>query len=226
MLFGVISATRRRDERKIAHLGPEVRRVIGDRHEPAVVQRALQDVEKVFLLSGPFDIDHEADRLLTIKTQGKVFNPTGDGKFAPISPYDIAAIAALALISSGHEEKAYDLTGSQLLSTHDQVHTLSKVIGSPIECVDIPAEVAAERMKASGLPEVVIQGLRDRWIRTRNGEATFYANEAERLTGHPAQTFERTSPKVTPAFHCSPWTSTKDNVHLDKSASGCIPCDH
>jgi uncharacterized protein YbjT (DUF2867 family) len=126
----------------------------------------------------------------TIKSQGKVFNPTGDGKLAPISPYDIAAIAALALISSGHEGKAYDLTGSQLLSTRDQVHTLSKVIGSPIECIDIPAEVAAERMKASGLPENVIQGLRDRWIRTRNGEATFYANEVERLTGQPAQTFE------------------------------------
>ena len=53
-----------RDEKKIAHLEPEVGRVIGDRHEPSVVQRAVQDVEKVFVLSGPFDIDHEADRLL------------------------------------------------------------------------------------------------------------------------------------------------------------------
>ena len=58
----------------------------------------------------------------TIKSQRKVFNPTGSGKVAPISPYDIAAVAALALISSGHEGKAYDLTGSQFLSTHDQVH--------------------------------------------------------------------------------------------------------
>ena len=242
-----------RDQKKIAHLGPEVGRVIGDRHEPSVVQRALQEVEKVFVLSGPFDIDHEADRLLmnkaknasvrqivlissstvhlaeknsigvfhrekemlversgvpwtflrpgafmsnalqwvdTIKSQGKVFNPTGAGKFAPISPYDIAAVAALALNSSRHEGKAYDLTGSQLLSTHDQVHTLSQLIGSPIQCIDIPTEVAAERMKASGIPEILIQGLVDRWIRTRNGESTFYANEVERLTGQPAQTFE------------------------------------
>jgi len=48
---------------------------------------------------------------------------------------------------------------------------------------------AAERMKASGIPEILIQGLVDRWIRTRNGESTFYANEVERLTGQPAQTF-------------------------------------
>jgi uncharacterized protein YbjT (DUF2867 family) len=122
--------------------------------------------------------------------QGKVFNPTGAGEFAPISPYDIKAVAALALNRSGHEGKAYDLTGSQLLSTHDQVDTLSKVIGSPIQCIDIPTEVAAERMKANGIPEILIQGLVDRWIRTRNGESTFYANEVERLTGQPAQTFE------------------------------------
>ena len=58
-----------RDEKKIAHLGPEVGRVIGDRHEPSVVQRALQEVEKVFVLSGPFDLGHEADRLLMNKAK-------------------------------------------------------------------------------------------------------------------------------------------------------------
>jgi hypothetical protein len=102
----------------------------------------------------------------------------------------IAAVAALALNSSEYEGKGYDLTGSLLLSAHDQVHTSSKVIGSPIQCIDIPTELAAERMKASGIPEILIQGLNDRWIRTRNGESTFYANEVERLTGQPTQTFE------------------------------------
>jgi len=242
-----------RDQKKVSHLWPDIGRVIGDRHEPSVVQRALQDVEKVFVLPALFDNDHEADRLLineaknagirqivlissgavhlgeknvigvihrkkeelveesgvpwtflrpgafmsnafqwvdTIKTQAKVFNPTGDGKFAPISPSDIAAVAALALTSSGHDGKAYDLTGSQLVSTHDQVHVLSKAIGKPIECIDIPIEAAAERMKANGLPETLIQGLCDVWIRTRNGESAFQTNEVERLTGQSAQTFE------------------------------------
>jgi (4-alkanoyl-5-oxo-2,5-dihydrofuran-3-yl)methyl phosphate reductase len=241
-----------RDQKKVTHLGPEVERVIGDRHDPSVVQSATQNVEKVFVIAALFDEDHEADRLLikkaldagvrqivlissstihleknnigalhrqkeslveesgipwtflrpggfmsnalqwvdTIKSQGKVFNPTADGKFAPISPHDIAAVAALALTSSGQEGKAYDLTGAQLLSTHDQVHILSKVIGSPIECIDIAPEVAADRMKASGLPEILIEGLRDLWIRLRNGESTSYANDVERLTGQPAQSFE------------------------------------
>ena len=126
----------------------------------------------------------------TIKSQRRVFNPTGDGKVAAISPYDIAAVAALALISSGHAGKAYDLTGSQLLSTRDQVHILSKVIDTPIECIDIPSEIAAERLKANGIPEVLLRGIVDRMIRTRSGESAFYANDVERLIGQPAQTFE------------------------------------
>jgi uncharacterized protein YbjT (DUF2867 family) len=242
-----------RDQKKVSHLGSEVERVIGDRHEPSVVQRALQHIGKVFLLPALFDNDHEADRLLineaknagirhvvqissgtvhlgekngigmihrekeelvkesgipwtflragafmsnafqwieTIKSQAKVFNPTGDGKLAPISPCDIAAVAALALTDSGHPGKAYDLTGSQLLSTHDQVHILSKAIGKPIQCIDIPIETAAERMKANGFPEILVQGLCDLWARTRNGEGQFQNHDLEKLTGRPAQTFE------------------------------------
>ena len=142
-----------------------------------------------FLRPGAF-MSNALQWVNTIKLQGKAFNPTGDGKVAPISPYDIAAVATLAVIGSEHQGKAYDLTGSQLLSTQDQVHILSKVIGAPIECIDIPIEVAAEKWKASGLPEILIQGLVDRCIRTRNGESTFYANEVERLTGQSAKTFE------------------------------------
>jgi uncharacterized protein YbjT (DUF2867 family) len=126
----------------------------------------------------------------TIKSLATVFNPTGDGKSAPIAPYDIAAVAAVALTASGHEGKTYYLTGPELLSTHDQVNILSKIIGQPIQCIDIPAEVAAERLASVGLPEPLIQGLYDVWIQVRNHEGTYQTNEVERLTGQPAQTFE------------------------------------
>jgi (4-alkanoyl-5-oxo-2,5-dihydrofuran-3-yl)methyl phosphate reductase len=126
----------------------------------------------------------------TIKSQATVFNPTGDGKTAPISPYDIAAVAAVALTTTGHEGQAYDLTGPELLSTPDQVRILSKVIGKPIQCVDISVEVGAERMKTSGLPDPLIQSLTDLWILVRKGQGAFHSNEVERLTGRQAQTFE------------------------------------
>jgi (4-alkanoyl-5-oxo-2,5-dihydrofuran-3-yl)methyl phosphate reductase len=126
----------------------------------------------------------------TIKSLGKVFNPSGDGRAAPISPHDIAAVAAVVLTIAGHEGKTYHLTGSELLTTHDQVRLLSKAIGKPIECVDIPVEVAAGRMRSAGVPEALIEALSRLWIRLRNGEAPFQTDEVERLTGSPGQTFE------------------------------------
>ena len=126
----------------------------------------------------------------TIKAHATVFNPAGDGKTAPISPYDIAAVAAVALTTNGHEAKAYDLTGPELLSTHDQVRILSKALGKPIQCIDIPVEVAAERMESSGLPEPLVQSLTELWFQIRKGEGAFQSNEVERITGQPGQTFE------------------------------------
>ena len=136
----------------------------------------------------------------TIKSQATVFNPTGDGKSAPISPYDIAAVAAVSLTTAGHEGQAYDLTGPELITVHDQVRILSKVIGKPIQCIDIPIEVAKERMQASGLPGPLIQGLADLWVLLRNGQGGPQNHEVERLTGRPAQTFETWSYEHRSAF--------------------------
>jgi len=126
----------------------------------------------------------------SIKSEAKVLNPMGEGETAPISPYDIARVAAVALTTTGHEGKAYDLTGPELLSTADQVRILSKVVGKPIQCIDIPIEAAAARMRSTGLPETLIESLSELWIRVRKNEGAFQTNEVERLTGEPAQTFE------------------------------------
>jgi uncharacterized protein YbjT (DUF2867 family) len=243
-----------RDEKKVAQLDSRIERIIGDLHEAPVVQRALQGIDKLFMIPVLFDPDHEADRLLinqarragvghivlvssgavrlgaknpigalhrekegfieetgipwtflrpggfmsnavrfwadTIKSQAKVFNPTGDGKTAPISPYDIAAVAAVALTNTGHEGKMYDLTGPELLSTPDQVRILSKLVGKPIQCIDIPVEVAAEGMSSNGVPEALIEGMSHLWMLVRKNEYAFQTNEVERLVGKPAQTFE------------------------------------
>jgi (4-alkanoyl-5-oxo-2,5-dihydrofuran-3-yl)methyl phosphate reductase len=242
-----------RDEKKVSHLDPSVERVIGDRHDPSIVRKAVQGADKVFMLAVLFDKNHEADRLLVeeakqagarqivmissgtvrmegnaigqlhrekeqiveasgipwtllrpggfmsnaivwwaenIKSQSKVFNPAGNGKTAPISPHDIAAVAAVVLTSSGHEGKTYDLTGAELVSAPQQVEILSKVIGKPIECIDIPPEVAAQRMIAAGLPDGVVKSLAELWEQVRTETYTFHTNEVERLTGNQAQTFE------------------------------------
>jgi (4-alkanoyl-5-oxo-2,5-dihydrofuran-3-yl)methyl phosphate reductase len=106
-----------------------------------------------------------------------VFNPTAEGKFVPIAPPDIAAVAAVALTSDGHEGKAYELTGPELLSAHDQVQILSDVLGNSTQCVDIPIQVAAEKLKAGGAPAFLVEGLTDAWTLVREGKGTLQTNE-------------------------------------------------
>ena len=126
----------------------------------------------------------------TIKSEGAVFNPMGEGKYAPIAPGDIAAVATLALTASGHEGKAYGLTGPEALTTREQVRILSDALGKPIKCVDIPISVAAERLQKAGAPGFLIEGLTYFWNRVKEGTGDFQNNEVERLTGCRARTFE------------------------------------
>ncbi|HLJ88101.1 MAG TPA: NAD(P)H-binding protein, partial [Candidatus Angelobacter sp.] len=51
-----------------------------------------------------------------VRNQGKVFSNFADGKSPAIHPKDIAAVAVQALTTSGHEGKAYPLTGPEAFS--------------------------------------------------------------------------------------------------------------
>jgi (4-alkanoyl-5-oxo-2,5-dihydrofuran-3-yl)methyl phosphate reductase len=127
----------------------------------------------------------------TIKAQGKVFNPTGKGKVAPISPKDIAAAAAVALTSKGHEGKIYMLTGPDLLSAPDQVEILSQALGKSIECIDVPVSAAADQMKQKGFPAFLVEGLSTMWEGIKLGEAAIQTKDLERVTGNKGENFAR-----------------------------------
>ena len=55
--------------------------------------------------------------------------PFADVPIATIDPYDIAAVAATALTSSGHEGRSYRLSGPESLKPADRVRVLADVLG-------------------------------------------------------------------------------------------------
>jgi len=130
--------------------------------------------------------------LPTIKSAGKVFNPTGEGKVAPISPKDIATAAALALTSQGHEGRIYSLTGPELMNVPEQVKAISKEIGKPLECIDVPAAAAAERLKEQRLlPDSIVEGLAAFWEHMRSGQFATQTPDLEQLTGSKGEKFSQ-----------------------------------
>src|SRR5215217_4525373 len=91
----------------------------------AEVERALLDsgLKWTLLRPGSF-MSNALFWLETIKSQGAFYDPQGEGKYSPIDPADIGAIAVKALTGPGHEGKAYTLTGPESLTLAQQAATL------------------------------------------------------------------------------------------------------
>jgi uncharacterized protein YbjT (DUF2867 family) len=133
-------------------------------------ERVLQrsDLDWTILRCGLFmsNVLYWAD---SIRQDGTVRHSTGDGRFAPIDPADVGEVAAQALLRPGHAGKTYELTGNELLTTQDQVGTLARIVGKPIDCVEEAATEAAARMRQAGAPDSVVDSLIELWTITRAG---------------------------------------------------------
>jgi len=130
------------------------------------------------------------DWAATIKSQGAVYWPGGEGKLSVVDPRDIAAVAVKALTEPGHGGKAYDVTGPEALSTAEQVQTIATVIGRPITYVDIPDSAARASMVEMGMPASSVDGLLEFMALVRAGQAETVTDTVLQVTGQPARTFE------------------------------------
>ncbi|MDP9000771.1 MAG: SDR family oxidoreductase [Myxococcota bacterium] len=126
----------------------------------------------------------------SVKKDGAVHAPTGDGKIAPIDPKDIAEVGVVALTQGGHEGKAYTLTGPEALSFQQQCDILAKVIGKPVKHVDVPAEAAKHAMLRNGMPAWLVDGLLAVHAETKGGRTAFVSQEFEQVTGRKGRTIE------------------------------------
>ena len=125
----------------------------------------------------------------TVKSQGAIYQPMSEGKMAPIDPRDIAAVAAKCLTSSGHENKAYDLTGPEALSMSEQAKILGDAIGKPVKYVDVPDAAAKDAMLGMGMPAIMVDALLEFTNLVRSGGAAFVSDAVKTITGKPARTF-------------------------------------
>jgi uncharacterized protein YbjT (DUF2867 family) len=127
--------------------------------------------------------------LPSIKSQGKVFLPYGNGKVAPIHPRDIAAVAAKALTGEGHEGKAYGLSGPDALSTATMVETLSKELKKPIQYVPVGPDTAKENLLKAGMPAVLVDALLKFSATLRAGQDQTPLPTVTEVLGRPALTW-------------------------------------
>lgn len=189
-----VDAARAAGVRHVVHLSSS--NVLGDpmpamgrwHHDREEIIRAA-GLRATFLRPGGF-MTNALDWRPTIRAGGYVLDPMGPGRYAPIAPADIAAVAALALTEDGHQAQEYVLTGDELLTVTEQVQILGRAIGRDIEVREAatPEELVRSRFPG-GAPPALAAAITEGFMLMRAGTTGFRNDTVARLLGRRPVTF-------------------------------------
>ena len=122
--------------------------------------------------------------------QGTFYFGVRDGQFAPLNVKDIGEMAANVLTTNGHENKAYNITGPELLSGHDMAALFSRVTGKNVDYVSPEASSTYQSLISSGWPEWQAKGALELFEVFASNQAAVVSTDGEALLGRPLTKFE------------------------------------
>ncbi len=125
----------------------------------------------------------------SIAARGAIHAPMRDGRIGLVDTRDIAAVAACVLTRSGHEGKAYDITGPEALSFHDIAARIGEATGRAVTYVDVSPSDAEKFLLAGGMPAWLADTLVGLYGIFAAGHASATTRVIEDVTGRPARTF-------------------------------------
>jgi len=158
-------------------------------HEREEMIRA-SGIPATFLRPGGF-MSNALDWTGTLRDGGYVLDPIGPGRFAPIDPADIAAVAAVVLTEDDrHQGKGYALTGDERLTVTEQVRILAETLGRRVEVRKpaTPEEVVRARFP-NGAPPALAAAVTEGFMLMRANTEGFRTDTVEQLLGRPPRTF-------------------------------------
>ncbi|HEY4045825.1 MAG TPA: NAD(P)H-binding protein [Acidobacteriaceae bacterium] len=126
--------------------------------------------------------------LESIKRDGVVLNAFGAGKFAPVAPQGIAAVAVQALTTPNPQE-IYEVTGGELLSLPQQVEILSHVTGKHIGVVEISSEQEEASLLKAGISPFIASTVSQAYEEIRNGKLDFLRDTVQKAKGTAPVTY-------------------------------------
>ena len=117
---------------------------------------------------------------------------------AVIDPYDIAAVAAVALLRGGHEEQALRLTGPEALRPADRARILGEVLGRDVRFEGQPDDEAHAEMSAS-MPSTYVDAFFSFYVDGALDESVVLPT-VEEVCGRPSRTFAQWAATHAEAF--------------------------
>lgn len=89
---------------------------------------------------------------IDIAERGEVFVPAGDGATSFVDARDVGEVAAVVLTEPGHEDRAYDVTGSEALDYDEVAAIFAEVLDRTITYPSPSLFAYARRMYRRGNP--------------------------------------------------------------------------
>lgn len=124
-----------------------------------------------------------------IRDTGQIVVPAARARTAFIDTRDIGLVAARVLTNSGHERRAYTLSGEQSLNYFEVAATMTKVLGRTITYTHPSPAGYEQHLRDAGHPADYIAVQRMIYKIVRLGVSARSDHSVAKLTGQPARAF-------------------------------------
>jgi uncharacterized protein YbjT (DUF2867 family) len=142
------------------------------------------------LRPGPF-MQNLLAQAPAVRATGTLTAGWGDGRQAFVDARDVAEVAARTLVGDGHEGRSYALTGPAALSGPEVAAELAAGLGRPVGYADVPPGAVGAALRARGMPEWLVEALREVMARVRAGASPAVADGVERVCGRRPRSVEQ-----------------------------------
>ena len=132
-----------------------------DALEPPLFLKLHRDAERHIEGSGlewtflrpSFFMQNYLDFADAIRTQRVLASPAGVGRHADVDARDVGEVAARVLTETGHEGRAYELTGREAYSFDDVARRIGTISGREVRFVDLSPEEGRRALITAGESE-------------------------------------------------------------------------
>ncbi|MAT97070.1 MAG: NAD(P)-dependent oxidoreductase [Anaerolineaceae bacterium] len=134
--------------------------------------------------------DMLADQARSIAQESTIYQPHEEAHVSLLDTRDVGAVAAKVLTETGHEGRAYEITGPEALSFSQIAEKLSAYLGKPVVYSRISDAMAWQNMLANGVPAHTAHNYLTLFQFHRQGGGAVLTGFIEILTGRPARTLD------------------------------------
>lgn len=112
-----------------------------------------------------------------------IYLPAGNGKVPYALRREMGEAAANVLLQEGHENKVYEITGSEMYSYFDVADVLASLSGKMVKYTPAEPALFGKQLKAAGVDDFIIFILTGFNLDIRNEQYEIITNDLEKLLG-------------------------------------------